>query len=371
MNFHAAILPIHADIEPVITFDKPEYGPFDTVQIRIMYQPANVDPTEYDTLVAKVSTSSGVSKTLEFGENNGPDSGVFAAGVILTPDPEIWSGELKVQRDDDLIVEFKTENNKTFTGKVDVNFYKSGLRLTKDFFTIKDKMEIFVWDLDMNRRPHTIDTLQVKVWSSTDQGGLNLTLREINANSGIFHEFVTFTKDEASSGTRLRISDGDTVTVKYTDNTLPPPAKLSSNGFETVEVEELFASALIGSDCMLCPPIERVTISEPQLFDFTDKAEIPTVQFDIGDQVMIKTEITNTQNKNQKFVYFIQVKDSNNVTVSLSWVKGELKLNESMKIERSWMPESPGKYTIENFAWESIELPVALSVIRSVDVEVK
>lgn len=45
--------------------------------------------------------------------------------------------------------------------------------------------------------------------------------------------------------------------------------------------------------------------------------------------------------------------------------------NEPMKIGRNWMSESLGKYTIENFVWESIELPVALSVIRSVDVEVK
>jgi hypothetical protein len=361
------IIPVYAETEAVITFDKPKYGPFDSALITITYQPANVDPTEYDSFLAKVSTSSGISKILEFNEK-GIDEGVFTASVSFTPEPEIWPGELKVERDDDLIVEFTTGDNRTFTNRVDIDFYTSGVRLNKNVFTTKEKMAVFVWDLDMNRKPHTIDTLQVRVWSSTDQGGLNLILRELGANSGIFHENVTFTKDETSSGTRLRVSDGDTITVKYTDSTLPSPAKLSSNGFETVEVEELFEWALI-NDCA-CAPIERVTISQPQLFDLSAKVETPVGEVNVGDQVMIETEITSVVNENQQFVYFIQVKDSDNVTVSLSWIKGELKLNEPMKVGQIWIPDSPGKYTIENFTWENIELPIALSVVRSVEVEV-
>jgi hypothetical protein len=130
----------------------------------------------------------------------------------------------------------------------------------------------------------------------------------------------------------------------------------------------LFEWALI-DDCA-CAPIERVTISQPQLFDLSAKVETPVGEVNVGDQVMIETEITSVVNENQQFVYFIQVKDSDNVTVSLSWIKGELKLNEPMKIGRIWIPDSPGKYTIENFTWESIELPIALSVVRSIEVEV-
>jgi hypothetical protein len=366
-HVQATIIPVYAETEAVIAFDKPKYGPFDSALITITYQPANVDPTEYDSFLANVSTSSGISKILDFNEK-GIDKGVFTATVSFTPEQEIWPGELKVERDDDLIVEFTTGDNRTFTNRVDIDFYTSGVRLNKNVFTTKEMMAVFVWDLDMNRKPHTSDTLQVRVWSSTDQGGLNLILRELGANSGIFHENVTFTKDETSSGTRLRVSDGDTITVKYTDSTLPPPAKLSSNGFETVEVEELFEWALI-DDCA-CAPIERVTISQPQLFDLSAKVETPVGEVNVGDQVMIETEITSVVNENQQFVYFIQVKDSDNVTVSLSWIKGELKLNEPMKIGRIWIPDSPGKYTIENFTWESIELPIALSVVRSVEVEV-
>lgn len=366
VNIYATML-VYAEIEPVITFDKPEYGPFDVVQIKIAYQAANTDPEEIDYVFAKISTSSGISKILEFGENNGINTGIFAAGILLTPYPELWYGELKVQRDDDLILEFETEG-KMFIKRVDVNLYKSGLRINKDFVTSKDELEIFVWDLDMNRKPHIIDTLPVKVWSTTDRGGLNIILREINANSGIFHEFITFTKDEASSGTRLRVSDGDTVTVKYTDNTLPPPAKLSDNGFETIEVEELFASAAFVE--RRGPPLERMHVSEPNLFGLIDGHEVKTAQFNVGDQVIIKTEIVSNS-KNQQFVHFIQVKDSDNVTVSLSWVKGELKLDESMKVERIWIPELPGKYTIENLVWEDVDNPVALAPVRTVEVEVK
>ncbi|MEM2759914.1 MAG: hypothetical protein QXU32_10245 [Nitrososphaerales archaeon] len=42
-------------------------------------------------------------------------------------------------------------------------------------------------------------------------------------------------------------------------------------------------------------------------------------------------------NRRPYTVYFIQVKDVAKVTVSLSWVKDELKAKWSMKIDTVWM----------------------------------
>jgi len=93
-------------------------------------------------------------------------------------------------------------------------------------------------------------------------------------------------------------------------------------------------------------------------------------QVSIGEQVLIQSEVVNTQNRKQPFVYIVQVKDSNGVTVSLSWLTAELPPNDSLKVSQSWLPLTAVQYTIEIFVWESIDKPTALSPIRVKNVQV-
>jgi hypothetical protein len=46
---------------------------------------------------------------------------------------------------------------------------------------------------------------------------------ETNEATGIFEGTVSFTADDESSGHRLRVAEGDTITAEYEDNTLPDP----------------------------------------------------------------------------------------------------------------------------------------------------
>jgi hypothetical protein len=353
--------------EPEIAFDKQVYRPFDEVVAAMNYQKGNSDPDKKDTLTANVFSSSMARMQTpahkivftEIAENRG----IFASSVGLTPDPNLWSGDIVVQRDDDLIVEFNTSDQK-FSARVDVDFYSSSVMLAEPAYKVTDMAKIIVIDVDKNMRPDTIDTLDVRVWSTTDRGGLLVTLRETGDRTGLFAEFLTFTLDEESTGTRLRVSEGDTITVKYTDNSLPAPAALSSNKFETVEVEELFASASIG---YLVPPIERAVASEPQIVDSRGES-VESVS--ASEQVLIQSEITNNQNKKQPFAYIVQIKDDEGVTVSLSWVTGELPPEDSFKAAQSWVPDAQGMFSIEVFVWESIDSPNAISPVRSTTVDI-
>ena len=353
--------------EPEIAFDKQVYLPFDEAVAAINYQKANSDPDKKDTLIADVFTSSMARMQkpaheivlTEIAENRG----IFATSVGLTPDPNLWPGDIVVQRDDDLIVEFNTSDRK-FSARVDVDFYSSSVMLAEPAYKVTDMAKIIVIDVDKNMRPDTIDTLDVRVWSTTDRGGLLVTLRETGDRTGLFAEFLTFTLDEESTGTRLRVSEGDTITAKYTDNSLPAPAALSSNNFETVEVEELFASASIG---YLVPPIERAVASEPQIVD--SRGEIVDTP-SVNEQVLIQSEITNSQKKKQSFAYIVQIKDDEGVTVSLSWVAGELPPEDSFKAAQSWMSDAQGVFSIEVFVWESIDSPNAISPVRSTTVDI-
>lgn len=127
-----------------------------------------------------------------------------------------------------------------------------------------------------------INTLPVLVWSTTDPHGIRVTLRETRANSGEFRAFVRLTTNGQSSGTTLRVSDGDTVTARYTDNTLLPTGEFTPKGSERFSVREVFASALVGGPCALCPPLERMNMDEPQIINPAD-VTVPATQLDTGD----------------------------------------------------------------------------------------
>ena len=75
----------------------------------------------------------------------------------------------------------------------------------------------------MNWDPENVDNFEVDVWSSSDQGGISIIISETNEATGIFEGTVSFTADDESSGHRLRVAEGDTITAEYEDNTLPDP----------------------------------------------------------------------------------------------------------------------------------------------------
>jgi hypothetical protein len=88
-----------------------------------------------------------------------------------------------------------------------------------------------VTDPDMNLDPKAVDNFDVHVWSDSDAGGIDLTVTETNASTGIFEGTVFFTITDESSGHRLRVHGEDTITAEYEDNTLPEPFK-PGDGFD-------------------------------------------------------------------------------------------------------------------------------------------
>jgi len=82
----------------------------------------------------------------------------------------------------------------------------------------------------------------------------------------------------------------------------------------------------------------------------------------VDQQVMIMADLSNGQDRDQKFAYIIQIRDENGVVISLSWITGSLTPGQSFSPALSWTPISAGTYTIQIFVWESVNNPDALSV---------
>jgi len=82
----------------------------------------------------------------------------------------------------------------------------------------------------------------------------------------------------------------------------------------------------------------------------------------VDKQVMIMADLSNGQDRDQKFAYIVQIQDENGVVISLSWITGSLTPGQSFSPALSWTPISAGTYTIQIFVWESVNNPDALSV---------
>jgi len=345
--------------KPLIIFDKSAYGPFATAKILIVEPGSNNDREQIDTIQAVVYTKSNVGNVFQFTEV-APDAGVFEALVRLTPDQNEWPGDLVVQKGDQLFVEFSSEDG-TSTSSASIDFATSLVMFGKAQYTLDEEVKILVLDIEENKIPSAIDTVEAMVWSTADIKGLKLTLREVGINMGVFTGTLSLVKDQLSSGNVLKVSPNDVITAKYTDKTLPPPAKTG----EPQQVKDLFAAALVTQK--KGQPIEVTPPSKPEIVD-----QMGNIVSDVklGQVIIIQDNVVNNQETTQKFAYIVLIKDRDGITVSLSWLTGELPPLSTFKAGQSWVPEQAGEYDIALFLWQSIDNPVILAPQKSITITV-
>ena len=339
------------------------YTPFDKVLLRIFSPDSNDHHDEIDTIKALV-TSSFSQKEFVLHET-GLNTSIFEEEIRFSPDLSKFPGDVQTRRDDGVSVTFRIDSDTVVTQSIYVNYHVGKASLDKPSYGFGDQARVTIEDPDMNRNPDTVDTVSARIWSDTDRGGLFVTLRETGARTGTFEETMTFTNDDASSGTRLKVSDGDTLVLKYTDDTLPPPAKLAADGIETVEVREIFANSVFGNKQMLQ---ETVSSSEPSLLNTSGESISKILA---GEHLIVRSEIANNRNMKQPFAYIVQIKDTDGTTVSLSWLSSELTPTGSSTVTQSWLPPTAGRYSIEVFVWDNLTNPTVLSATRTMTMEVR
>ena len=71
--------------------------------------------------------------------------------------------------------------------------------------------------------------------------------------------------------------------------------------------------------------------------------------------------IENQIEYDQKFIYFFQVKNSDNLVESLSWIQGKLSPNQILDISQSWIPKKSGNYILETYVWNSLNELIPMS----------
>ncbi len=371
---------------PEIIFDKEVYTPFDEVCVTIVDSSANLDPDDKDDLFlvkAKVGSDEDVFRGAA--HPNGPDTNIFKetgpnTGIFMLNEDEClvldataWGGgnnnndgTLPAARDKAIRVTYETATGDIELSKSALIVFNDGsISFDKNSYKVGDTATITIIDPDLNQDPDIQDTIKIDVWSTTDRAGVEVTLRETGDKTGVFTGEVVLTSD-VSSGSRLQVSEGDTITARYTDRTLPDPADYDEDTDATVtqDVARLDATATIGISKF---PTERAPASEPELVDDLGNK---VTDVSVGQQVLISGKVTNNQTISQNFVHIVKVTDEDGNVVMLSFTQGKLNPNEVRTNAFSWIPTEPGTYTVEVFVWESFANPMALSPKITTTVEV-
>ena len=81
----------------------------------------------------------------------------------------------------------------------------------------------------------------------------------------------------------------------------------------------------------------------------------------VNEKIEISMDFTNDTDVQQPFALIVQIKDSNNTTISLSHVTGMLGGGQILDQILSYTPTETGTYTVEKFLWDNWTDPTALT----------
>ncbi len=362
-----------------VELDQKVYTWTDKVYITIVAPDLNFD----SDLIDEIGTTDDDNITVSTRTNDidnyklvetGTDTGIFTGEVILTGFPHDADGDgqtgddsgydtrpitsgtgsgptngfVESGDDDGLTVSFEFSDGEIVLGSALIRWNIGEVQFLEASYPASGTAVVRVIDPDMNIDPEAVDNFDVDVWSDSDAGGIDLTVTETNEATGIFEGTVFFTVTDQSSGHRLRVAEGDTVTAEYEDNTLPDP-------YTTADELDITATTLIGT---VVPPLERAPAANLRTVDAFGNS-LDTVSVD--QQVQISADLNNGQDREQTFAYLVQIQDGEGVTVSLAWITGSLTNGQSFSPALSWIPTASGSYTATAFVWESVDNPTALS----------
>ena len=361
----------------IVELDKAVYDWTDRVFITVTAPDHNKDSDAIESigtgdLPVQVSSRNGKLCTSTYTlRETGEDTGVFAGEVVLkgysshtliSTSSNTCTGPtsgalLLAAGADGVTVSYEYSNNEVTIGSAITTWNIAEVSFSESSVSASGSTIVQMVDGDYDLNPDVLDTKTVDLISDSDSGGIQMSLTETGLDSGVFEGTLFFTTAGASSGSILRVSEGDTVTVEFEDTTLPSPYLSSDN--LTVASTTTIGTAF--------PPLERAPAANARVVDAFGNS---VAEVSVDQQVQIAADVANGQSKDQSFAYLVQVQDANGVTVSLSWITGSLTGGQSLSPAMSWIPSASGSYTATVFVWESVDNPTALSPTTSVDIDV-
>ena len=355
---------------PIFT-DKTAYSWTDKITMKIIAPSWNADRHVIDSIgddeenPIKISTRENSLEPYRFTETD-VSSGIFTAEIILTgflhdangdgnfdTTPRTTgngptSGFLEVDRDSAVTISFEFADGVVLTESVPIGWNVGTIQFSKENILSDETVIVHVVDPDMNLNPESLDRLPVQIFSDSDVAGIEVDAVETSESSGLFTASVFLSQTLPSSANRLYSIPGDTIFAKYDDHTLPKPYSTSDN----LEIE---ISTQLNSSVHPVDRLENTSVSFSD--NFGNELNSPL----FGNPIQIVGTITNDNSFKQKFVYIFQVKNSNDLVESISWIQSEIASEQILSVSQSWKPKINDTYYIETFIWSSFDDPTAIS----------
>jgi len=377
LGFFLIFAPVYAESVPdyekpyaPIFTDKSVYSWTDKIIISVNAPSWNSNSNQVNSIgesnshPIKISSGENFLKPYRLTETS-PSSGIFSGEIILTgflhdvdgdgnfdTNPKTsgngpTNGFLEVENNDSISISFEFADGVVLTESVPITWNMGVVQFTQDIFLINDSVGLRVIDHDMNLNPEALDTIAVDVFSDSDSGGIQVIATETSERSGDFIASIALSTS-TSSGNRLYAIPGDSIFAKYDDHTLPKPYSKSDE-------KSIQTSAIVDHSI---PAINRIQTTP---ISFSDSFGNPLTSYISESQMQIVGTIENQIIFDQEFIYFFQIKNSDDSVISLSWIQGKLSPNQILDISQSWIPTKSGNYILETYVWNSLNDLIPLS----------
>jgi len=355
-----------------LELDRLSYGSTSYVYITVNDQDANLNPTESDEFTVDpdadpnddlLELNGGTFEDAvvfeETGDNTGVFEGRYRLGVSIDANAEAlvlklhekanYNADLDAQENDSNEtdeVSFTIGNSDgtidVGSGEQQITTFDPTIATDKESYTEGETVQLTITDQDANINSGLVDSIKAKISSGSSE--IEVSPLETSVNSGIFEASFMLASETNSTESKMVVSKN--VTIMYTDDR---PADFSESIEAGKNPEKDFGLA-IDVQITVKTGIATTDVAAPIAKNMAGSSG----PFLVGTSLALSTTVTNNNNAQQPFVALIEVRDSNDVTVFLSWQSGTLEPRGTTDIAVSWLPYNIGTYQIRTFTLSSI-----------------
>jgi len=335
-----------------IELDKAEYHTYSRVYITITDKTKNTDRFRSDVIFVKIgrqSDNTGLTyKLTETGIDTGVFTGYIGLRGLTGRDGGVGpkDGTLTINVNDNLTITFGQA-----TLSVPIHYNEGIVVWDKSRYVIGETAKLKVVEPDMNKDADITEVLKVTLLIKNTK--ISYDLRETEPNSGIFIAQIPFVDATGMIlEKQIGVSRGDTITAAYDDSTLP--GEISSGKIQSIKTSVQI------SESMEVVGVSRVTQTDYKLVDEKGNAvSNPSYR----NSYSIESRVHNNTSEQFKFEFVVQIKDENGYVIFFDSITQNVAADETIKPSIDWKPAQKGKYTVEIFVWQDLDLPSPLSPV--------
>jgi hypothetical protein len=101
-----------------------------------------------------------------------------------------------------------------------------------------------------------------------------------------------------------------------------------------------------------------------------DPLEHTISSFQVGQEIVVESTLTNHGQSKQNYAYMVQVLGSNGETEYFESNSASLEPTQSFNASQMWIPKNAGQYTIQVFVWDSLASAIPLTGVLSTTISV-